>query len=239
MIEEWKNVPCCVKFNEDILAVIKHDFFKLLSDEGKDALVLRLGNRLALEFGSELVVKVLLDPVLHSSSRNLLALVIRVLELLLQVLHNKAGPLGFLEVKSLAVVTELDGVNPNKVDLGLEFLGDWFDFCKFGVFAFVGGVEEEVCKGLLALSVDSVVVTVDFVNDGDGEFCKPFRNVFGCGGGNWVRVFDTGSIEGAVYDEGRGRDAERGEDLGIRRLAKEVVVAVGIGGLGELDSQGV
>lgn len=137
------------------------------------------------------------------------------------------------------MVTEFDGVNPNKVDLGLEFLGDWFDFCKFGVFAFVGGIEEEVCKGLLALSVDSVVVTVDFVNDGDGKFRNPFCNVFGCGGGNWVRVFDTGSIEGAVYDEGGGRDAERGEDFGIRRLAKEVVVAVGVSGLGELDSQGV
>ena len=99
--------PSRVKLGKDILAVIQQNLIKRLADHDRHGLVLSLGDRLALELGLELAIEEELNHLVGSLSSYVLLLIVRVLELLREVLDDEAGPLGLAEVKCAGVVTVL------------------------------------------------------------------------------------------------------------------------------------
>jgi hypothetical protein len=54
--QSTKSAPCGVEFNENILGVIEDNLIELIANEHKDAFILRLRDRLALELRNELSV---------------------------------------------------------------------------------------------------------------------------------------------------------------------------------------
>ena len=140
-----------------------------------------------------LVVEEELDHLVGSLGGDVLLLIIRVLELLREVLDDEAGPLRLTEVESTGVVAVLDGVNPDEVDLALVLASNGLEHVDLLSVLLVGGVEEEVRERLAARSVDLVVIRADLVDDGDGEVTNPVFDVADERAANGVGVFDRGS----------------------------------------------
>ena len=162
-----------------------------------------------------------------------------VLELLGKILDDKARPLGLVKVQGLGVIAELNGVDPNEVDLALVLGCDRLDEVDVLFLLFVRRVNEQVRERLAALSVNLVVVGVDLVNDRDGEILDPALEVSGGERGDGVGVFGDGIIEGAVDDDSRRSDAGCFEDLFVGGQAEKVVVAVLARSRVELNSESV
>lgn len=231
--------PAGIELKEDILRVVEDNLIELLANEDEDGLVLRLRDRLALQLGLELLLEVALDPVLDVGRRDLLALRHRVLELLLHVLNNERGPLRLVEVQRLAVVGELDGVDPDEVHLPLELLRNGADRVNLLLEVLLGAVDEEVRERLLAAGVEAVVLAVDLVDDGDGELLDPLLELAGLRALGGQRVLGALVVEGAVDNNlGRGNTGG-GSNVGVGDVTEEVVVAVLLGDLGELLRDGL
>ena len=233
------TAPGGVELNEDVLAVIIDDIIEALPDNVVDRVVLGRRNDLALELRFDFACNVLLDPVGDTISSDLLALSVGVLELLLQVLDDEGGPLDFHEVKGAGVVTELDGVNPDEVDLRLVFSGDGLDSSNLGLLVLGSWVDEEVCKGLGAGSVGSIVFTTNLVDDGDREFLDPLLKVLLGQRANGVGVLGFRLVEGAIDNNSRRGDTGGFGSLLVSRETEEVVITVALSGSAEFRSGGV
>lgn len=160
------------------------------------------------------------------------------LELLGQVLDDEAGPHRLLQVQSLGVITKLDSIDPNKVDLGLVVSGDGANGLDVFLVSLVRGVDEKVCEGLVAGSIDGVVLAVDFTDDGDGQVLDPLLDILDGSGGNGVRVGRLGFVELPVENDG-GRCHTSGSDGSlVRGQTEEEVITVLLSSLAEFRSWG-
>ena len=226
--------PGGIQFQEDILLVIVDNFFEVLPNEDDNRLILSGRNRLALELGLKFTIDKLSNPSLDSLSREIFALIVRVFELLLDVLDDESGPFGLTKIESLGVVTELEGVDPNKVHLLLIFSGHRFDSSNMCFFVFKSGVEEEIREGLGATSVEVVVLSVNLINDGDSEFRNPIFDVF-LGKGRRDRDWELGLgfVESAVDDNGWRFDASGFDGVFVSGETEEVVITVALSGSAE------
>jgi hypothetical protein len=90
--------------------------------------------------------------------------------LLLNVLNDKGGPLGFLEVHGLSVLRELDCINPDKVDLALECLSDILERVSDGLLILAGGINKDIGEGKTGFSVGGVVLAGNLVDKRGGVF---------------------------------------------------------------------
>ena len=230
------NSPWSVELDKDILRVVKDNILELLLDKNKDILVLSLRNRLALERWLKLALEITFNQLIDKLGSNRLVLVERVLQLLAQILENETRPLGLNQVKSLAVVTKLNSIDPDKVDLALVLGSDRTNGVNVLLALLVCGVKEQVGEGLAALSVCGVVFAADLINDGDCELLDPGFELLGCQIRYGVRVFGNGLVEGTVEDECRGLDTSRLNNFLVGRDTKEVVVTVRVGECAVLGS---
>lgn len=218
------NAPCSIKFNKHILGIIIHNLIELFIDEREHALILTLRNRLALELRKKLPSEVLADHSRHSLSLYRLALVIRVLELILQVLNNETRPFGFSKVQSLCMVAELGRIYPNKVDLAAVLGSNRLENSERLVFLFVCGVQKQVCDGFTAAGVHGIRFSVHLTKDRDSQLLNP---CFEFGGGNcrWrVRVLGDVFIKVAVDDDSGRSDTCGCDSCSVRGDTKEVLV---------------
>jgi hypothetical protein len=176
------TAPGSVELGEDILGVVKDNLVKLASDQGEDGAIVRLGDGVRLEHGLELASEERLDERGNGRGGDFGGLVMGVLERVGHVVDNKRGPLGLEEVEGLGVLSKLDGVDPNKVDLALELLRDGSNFSDFGVLARVGGVEEEVGKRKTRLGVGGVVLAANLIKERNGVLLDEGGDGLGGGG---------------------------------------------------------
>lgn len=153
---------------------------------------------------NEFSVNVLLSPVCDHLRSEGSVLVERVLELFADILDDERRPLGLYQVQCFSVVAEFDGINPNKVDLALELLGDGSDGFDNSVFVFRGRVKEDVGERFGTRGVDLIVLATDLVDDGDGEFLNPFFKVCDFSRFGRVGVFDAALVKAAVDNNGGG-----------------------------------
>jgi len=218
--------PSSIEFNKDVLIVIEHDLLEGLSNDSVDGLILEFGNWLALERRLKVASEVLLDPCQNKIRGKFLGLIKRVLELLRKILDNKGRPVGLHEIESATVVTEFDGVNGDKIHLGLEFLGNGSD--GFNLFVLILGrrVDKEIGKRFRAGGVDGIVLATDFVNDRNGELLHPVGDVIGLEVGDRVGEFALGFIETAVNNQGRRLDASGVCKSLVSRETEKVVIAM-------------
>jgi len=219
------TTPASEEFDEDILRLVHDDLFECLSNDGVDV-ALSLGNRLALEGRLKFTSEVLFDPCLDEFGSDFLGLIKGVLELFGKVLGNEGRPLGLKEIEGTTMFAKFDSVNPDEVHLGLKLLGDFTNFLDMFILVLGRRVEEKVCEWLLAGGVNGVIVTIDLVNNGDGEVLDPVSDLVSGEFRNWEGVFSTGLVEAAVNDKGRGLDTSCGSNIRVSGETKEVVLAM-------------
>lgn len=227
------TTPCRVELNENILAVIEDNFIELLSNKVPDALVLRFWNRLALQCGLESVVEEGLDHLINGVSLDFKGLIVRIFQLLVQILEDKAGPFDLIEVQCLSVVAELDSVDPDEVDLAPVPRSDGSNEVDLFLELSIGGVNEQVRKRLSAGSISLVVLGVHLINDGNGEVFDPVLNLLLSCRRDWVRELSRGLVEGTVEDDSRGGDTSSLSELCISGKTEEVVLSVLVGSRAE------
>ena len=234
------SAPRGVELDKDILVFIEDGLVKLIGDKDENGLILRGGDWLALERGLELAFKVLLDKLFGTVGRQRLGLRVWVLELLGHVLHDERRPFDLLEVHRLAVFSELDGVDPDKVDLALELLGE--RLVRFGksILGPVSRVDEEIGEREAGLGVEAVVFTRDFIHQRSADRLEPLAETLKGEGGDAVRgIFDLALIKLLVDNECRGLDTSGLDDLNVRDLTEKVVFTVLVGGLGESGGRSI
>lgn len=211
------TAPGGIEFDEDILGVIEDNVLESFANNRVDTLVLGFRDRLALERRLEFASEVLFNPLRCEFGGNVFTLVERVLQLFAEVLNNEGRPLGLDEVKSATVVTELDGIDPNKVHLELELLGNGAESLDMLVLVLRSGIKEEVGERLVTVGVDSIVLAANLINDGDSKLLDPIRDILNLEIGNRVGVFCAGLIEVTVNNESRGLDACSGSSILVSR----------------------
>ncbi len=216
--------PCGIEFDKDILGVIENDLFKVLSDEDVHGLVLLSRNRLALELRLDFAIKILMNPFADTFSGNFLALVIRILELFLKILDDECGPFGFTEVESLCVITKLNSINPNEIDLRLVLGSNGLNGGNVGILVLERRVDEEVCKRLGTIRVDAVVFTVDLVNYGNRKVRNPILEVFLCEGCNRDGVLSLRFVEGTINDNSGRSNTSSFNNILVSCQTKQIVI---------------
>lgn len=135
------------------------------------------------------------------------------------------------------MVTELDGVDPDEVDLAPELRSNGTDGVEVLAELLVGGVDEEVRKRLAAGGVGLVVLRTDLVDDGDGELLDPLLNLLRGGRGDGVGELGLGLIEVTEDDDCRGSNASGLRDGLVGRETEQVVVTVLVRGRAEFRSR--
>lgn len=197
------NIPRCIELDKHILCVIVYYIFKRLPNKSVNSLSLLSRDGLTLQRWLELVVKIFLNPISKSIRRHILGLIIWVFELLFHILDDKGRPFGLLEVKSLGVVAKLDGINPDEIHLGFVFRGNGFQQRELPFLVFTCGINEEVGKGFRTGRVNRIVVTTDFVKNGNSEFLEPVFKVMDSGWRNGIGIFRTWFIITTIDENSR------------------------------------
>jgi len=192
---------------------------------------------LTLELGLKAACKILFYPVSSFLSGEVLALVNGILELFLQVLDNECWPLGFHKVERLGMITEFNRINPDKVHVGFVLGCNGFYSSDVGILVLLRYVEEQVGKRLGAGGVNSVIVAIDLVKDGNGQFCNPIFEVFFGERRNWVGVFRLGFIERTVNDNGGRRDSGGFNSILVCCDTKKIIVTVSVRGRNEFGGR--
>lgn len=233
------DIPGSVELDEDILGLVEDDLLELLADDGVDALILGLRDGLALERRLQGSTDEPLNPVADNSLSGAEGLVERVLHLVLHALDNEGGPLDVRDVEGLSVLAELDSVDPDEVELGLELLGDGLDGINERLPVLLGRVDEEVCEGLGAVGVGTVVLAADLVDDGDGKVLQPILDLGNLEVRNGEGVLGSGLIEATVDNEGGGVDRSGRSDVLVGDDTEEEVITVLLGEGAELSSRGI
>lgn len=160
------TAPWSVEFDKDVLGVVEDDLVVLGADNNLDRAVVLLGNLSGLERGLEGASGELGDPVVDGSEgRNNT----RHGELgaTLDVLDDESGPVVHLEVEGLGVVSVLDSVDPDKVDLALVLLGNGLDGVNVFLELLIIGVDEHVGERKTGLGVGWVVLAGNLVEESD------------------------------------------------------------------------
>ena len=228
------SAPGSIELDEDVLLIVVDDLVKFIGNKYEDGLILGSGNRFALERGLKLASEVLVNELVGAVWRQRLGLRVWVLELLGHVLYDERRPFDLLEIHRLSVFTELDGVDPNKINFALELLGEGFVRFEESILGPVGRVKEEIGKWEAGLGVEAVVVTRDFVHQRSANSFEPVtEGLNGEGGEAACRIFDLGFIKLFVHNDCWGLDTSSRDDLRVRHLTEKVIITVLFGGLGE------
>ena len=223
------TAPCCVELDEDILRVVEDDLVELRADEGVDGLILGSRNRLTLELGLHRAIGKGVGERGDAFGGDLVR-VEGVLQVVANVLDDERGPLA-LEVKGLAVVGELDGVDVDEVHLALVLEGSRLEGSdELGVLG-VSRVDEKVRERETSVGVRAVVLRADLIDERHGVALDVGLEILGSEGG--LVEIKARLVELAVDDNSRGLDTSLLDHSGVGRQTKEVVVAVLLGDLGE------
>ena len=145
----WDNArfavtaPWGVEFNQDILGVIENNVLVVVSHNDSDWPIVLFGDSLALDGGLDLAGDKVINERADIFLGELLALVVRELLVLGNVLDGEGGPLVSLEVEVSGVGTERFGVNGSEVNSTLVFLSDRLEGGR-ELFALFGRLGEDV-----------------------------------------------------------------------------------------------
>ena len=211
----------------------------MLADQLEDGAVLSHGDGLALQLRLDSTSKVRLDHLLDLGSVQTLFLGVWVLELGGKLLDDEGGPFGFVEVEGFSVVTELDGVDPDKVNLVVELFGDRSEEVEVLLLVLFAWVEEEVSQGLPTLGIDGIVVWTNLIKIWNGQVRDPLFDIRNLGRSNGVRVDKSWLVESTVEDQGGGCDTSDVSNVLIIGMPKEPVIAMLLGGSAKFWSREV
>ena len=221
--------PRCVELDKNMLVTVGDNLVEFFAHEGENGLILSLRDRLTLQSRLKSASDIRLDPVLDDGSCDLSLLVNGVLELVLQVLYDKARPDAFGEVERLCVIPELDRIDPNEVDLSPVFESNNPHSFNVFILSLGGRVNEEIGERLPRLGIGHVVLCVDLGNDRNRKFRDPIFDRLNCCRSNGVRIDGNGVVEGTVEDNGWGGDTGRFDYGSISGLSKEIVITMLLG----------
>ena len=227
-------VPRRIELDKDILAVIKDNLVKLLANQYEYVLVLSRWDRFALQLGHQFTIQVVGNHGRDCGRFNILALVIWILQLLVQVLDDEAWPFGFGEVQSLGVVPKFGGIDPDEVNLATIFGSYGFECINVGLALLLAGVDKEVRQWPPAVDIDTIGITIDLAKDRNSQLFQPVLEFFSLGRGYGVGVFCCRCVEGAVYNNSWSRDASSFDRLWVRGDTEEVLITVFLSHSGEL-----
>lgn len=222
------STPRSVELDKDVLVVVVHDLVKLVGDQGEDGLVLRSRDRSALQGRGQLVLGKVGDKVLDGSSVDLGSggAQNKLLALGSHVLNDHGGEVIEGNRERLSVLGELDGVDPNEVDLVLERLGDGLDGLDESLSGLARRVDKQVGEREVGFGVDSVVFRRHLVHDR--------QRVFSDKGGQLVLVVGVALVyvhafvKLLVENDSVRRKVRRGQSL-VRDVSKEVGVSELVG----------
>lgn len=221
--------PRCEELDKNMLVVVGDNLVEFFAHERENGLILSLRDRLTLQSGFKCASDKRLDPVLDDDSCDLSLLVNRVLELVSQILYDKARPDAFGEVKRLCMIPELDRIDPNEVNLSLVFESNGPHSFDVFILSLGRGVNEEIGERLPRLGIGHVILCADLGNDRNRKFRDPILNRLNCRRSNGVRVDGNGIVEGTVEDNRWGGDTSRFDYGSISGLSKEIVITVLLG----------
>jgi hypothetical protein len=220
------TAPGSEELDEDILLVIVDDLLEFRSDEIVDRFVIGGRNRLALQGGFDLTSNEAGDEVFNNSVGRSEGLIERELGHFLELLDSESRVLSS-ESERPSVVTVLESVNPDEVDLALVLLGNGPDGVNEGVLVIFGGVDEEIGERKTGASVVGIVLSTDFVNERKGVFLDESLEVLGGGVDDtvgWEVV--AALIEGLVEDDGGRSNTSSLNGSGVGGETEEVVITV-------------
>ena len=144
-----------------------------------------------------------------------------------------------MEVEGFSVVTELDGVDPDKVNLVVELFGDRSEEVEVFLLVLFAWVEEEVSQGLPTLGIDGIVVWTNLIKIWNGQVRDPLFDIRNLGRRNGVRVDKSWLVESTVEDQGGGCDTSDVSNVLIIGMPKEPVIAMLLGGSAKFWSREV
>ena len=159
-----------------MLVAMGNNLIKFFAHEGENGFILSFRDGLTLQSGFKCAGDKRLDPVLDDGSRNLSLLIHRELELVPKILYDKARPDAFGEVKSLCMISELDRIDPNKVDLRLVLESNGPHLFDVFILILGCGINEEIGERLPRLGIGHVVLCGNFSNDRDRKLGNPILN---------------------------------------------------------------
>ena len=228
------SAPWSVELDKDILGVVVDNLVELLGNEDNNGLILSLRDGCALDGRLERSINELLYEWSNSPGGEGDALVEGVLELLGDILDDECGPFALEEVHGFAVLGELDGINPDKVDFALERLGETLERADDGVLVSAGGVNEDVSERESGFGIGGIVLAGDLIEERGGVLLQPCAEVeFVNRGDLGSRVFIASLIERLVDDNGWGRNIRSGSDGRVRDETEEILFTVLFSNLGE------
>lgn len=165
-----------------------------------------------------------MNPFADTFSGNFLALIIRILELFLKILNDECRPFGFTKVESFCVITKLNSINPNEIDLRLVLGSNGLNGGNVGVLVFERRVDEEVRKRLGTTRVDAVIFTVDLVNDGNRKIRNPILEILLCEGCNRDGVHCLRFVKGTVNNDSGRSNASSVNNILVSCQTKQIVI---------------
>lgn len=224
------SAPGCIELDELVLAVITDNGVKLVSDKNVDGTVLILGNGLRLDRGLDGTRAVLGNKVSDLADKVAREILKRILEVALDVLNGKCGPVLALDVERLGVCRVLDSVDPDEVELALVGLSDGLERLDLSLTVLGLGVREEIGERETGLSVAHKVLGAKLVDKRNrlgleevGELLLVERLAL---------ELDLGLVELTVYNKSGGSDTSGLGERGVLNNTEEVIVTevVGNGG---------
>jgi len=231
------STPRSVELDKDILLVVVNDLVKLIGDKGVDGLVLRSRNRRALESRSQRSRSELGDKALDGRGIDLGPGNVQNVLLGLggHVLEDDSRQVVEGNREGLSMFSKFNSVDPDKVNLVLEGLGDRLQTVDERSSGLACGVNEHVEEGKVGFGVDGVVFGRNFIHQG--------QRVLGDESGQLLLIVSVSLVDDHVVVElfvkndsvrrkSGGSQTVVGdvtEEVGLSKLVGEVVE--GLGGL--------
>lgn len=87
------------------------------------------------------------------------------------------------------MINKLDSVNPNEIQLRLVLRRNRLNGSNVSILVVKRRINEEIRKRFGTICIDSVVFSVNFVDNRNGKFRKETFKVFLSDGGDWSGIF--------------------------------------------------